>query len=40
MDLEGVLPDFTCKQIDENEMIPKFARVIITDGVSAGSRMW
>ncbi|HZX61838.1 MAG TPA: TPM domain-containing protein [Bacteroidales bacterium] len=34
--LEGVLPDITCKQIVENEMIPKFAQGDYYGGVSAG----
>src|ERR1035437_4258969 len=34
--LEGVLPDITCKQIFENEMIPKFAQGDYYGGVSAG----
>jgi uncharacterized protein len=34
--LEGVLPDITCKQIVDNEMIPKFAQGDYYGGVSAG----
>jgi len=34
--LEGVLPDITCKQIVENEMIPKFVEGNYYGGVSAG----
>ncbi|MGA2824427.1 MAG: TPM domain-containing protein, partial [Bacteroidales bacterium] len=34
--MEGVLPDFTCKQIVDNEMIPKFAQGDYYTGVSAG----
>lgn len=34
--LEGVLPDITCKQIEENEMIPKFARDDYYNGILAG----
>jgi len=34
--LEGVLPDITCKQIVDNEMIPKFAQGDYYAGVSAG----
>ena len=34
--LESVLPDITCKQIVDNEMIPKFAEGDYYSGVSAG----
>jgi uncharacterized protein len=34
--LEGVLPDITCKQIVDNEMIPKFAQGDYYGGISAG----
>jgi uncharacterized protein len=34
--LEGVLPDITCKQIVDNEMIPKFAQGDYYGGVSSG----
>jgi uncharacterized protein len=34
--LEGVLPDATCKQIVENEMIPRFTQGDYYGGVSAG----
>ncbi|TRZ74671.1 MAG: TPM domain-containing protein [Bacteroidetes bacterium] len=34
--LEGVLPDITCKQIVDNEMIPKFVQGDYYGGVSAG----
>ncbi len=34
--LEGVLPDITCKQIVDNEMIPKFAEGDYYGGISSG----
>jgi uncharacterized protein len=34
--LEGVLPDITCKQIVDNEMIPKFAGGDYYGGISSG----
>ncbi|MCX6243322.1 MAG: TPM domain-containing protein [Bacteroidetes bacterium] len=34
--LEGVLPDITCKRIEEDEMIPKFAQGDYYGGISAG----
>ena len=37
--LEGVLPDITCKQIVDNEMIPKFAQGDYYGGISAGIAM-
>lgn len=37
--LEGVLPDATCKQIVDNEMIPKFAQGDYYGGISAGVKV-
>jgi uncharacterized protein len=34
--LEGVLPDVTCKRIEDHEMIPKFAQGDYFGGISAG----
>jgi uncharacterized protein len=34
--LEGVLPDITCKQIVDNEMIPRFAQGDYYGGISTG----
>jgi uncharacterized protein len=35
--LEGVLPDITCKQIVDHEMIPKFAQGDYYGGIDAGT---